>query len=227
MKRFGVVSGICISFLLGMALTAVAQDDHPSERPPNAPQEPRDNRGDQGRGQDQMHPQNNGQPQDQARPDDRHNQQPESGNRRDTTPQSEDRQRTGQQDQQSGDRHMQGRDTYDNGRSNQGRPEDRSQEDRAPAEARGREGHPEQERIPDQDFRAHYGREHRFRPGRMQVYEGHPRFSYGGHTFELAQAWPGDWSYDDDDCYVDYVDGGYWMFDERHPGMRVALILIG
>lgn len=245
MKRFAVVAGICASFLLGAALTALAQDEHQNDRQtndrqdntrqdnarpdnarPNTPQQDRhENR------QDQARPQEQARPQDQARPDDRQHQQPESGNRRETTPQSEGRQ---PQDQQSGDRHMQGRDTYDNGHSNQGRPEGQARgegqhrdEDQAHGQeqpgGRRDEG---QRRIEDSEFREHFGREHRFAPGRLREYQGRPSFGYGGYTFELVDGWPEGWSYDDDDCYVDYMDGSYWLFNDRHPGVRVALILI-
>ena len=218
MKRFAVVSGICLSFVLSGALSVVAQDEHPSERPPNAPQEPKETRPEpaqpQGRQQDQEHPQQ------QARPDDRRNQQPESGNRREMTPQSEQRQQTEQQDQQSGDRHMQGRETNENGRTYEGRPENGQQQ------AGGkREG--EQRRIPDQDFHAHFGREHHFAPRVLQPYQGKPSFNYGGYTFVLADAWPSQWMYDDDDYYIDYIDGEYWMYNVLYPGARVMVIIVG
>ena len=37
---------------------------------------------------------------------------------------------------------------------------------------------------------------------------GRPQFQYGGYSFVLADAWPADWSYDDD-CYIDYIDGEF------------------
>lgn len=221
MKRFTVVSGIVASFLLGAAFSAVAQDEHPSERPPNAPQEPRQSRPaaapqePERPQQEQARPEPQAHPQEQARPDDRRNQQPESGNRRDTTPRSEGRQ---PQDQQSGDRHMQGRETHDNGRTYEGRPENGQQQ--------GVKHEGEQRRIPDQDFRAHFGREHHFAPRVLQPYQGRPGFSYGGYTFVLVDAWPSEWVYDDDDYYIDYVDGDYWMYNVLYPGARVMVMIV-
>lgn len=29
-----------------------------------------------------------------------------------------------------------------------------------------------------------------------------------------------------DDCYVDYIDGEYFLFDLLHPGVRIALIVL-
>ena len=82
-------------------------------------------------------------------------------------------------------------------------------------------------RISDPDFRAHFGREHRFTPGRMQVYEGRPQFNYGGYVFELVEPWPVAWAYDDDDYYIDYIDDEYWLYSFDHPGVRLELIIIG
>ena len=214
MKRFTVISGILASFLLGAALCAVAQDEHPSERPPNAPQEPRQNRP-QAAPQEPARPPEQAHPQEQAKPDDRRNQEPESGNRKNTTPKSEGQER---QDQQSGDRHMQGRETHENGRTYEGRPENGQQ---AGVKHQG-----EQRRIPDQDFRAHFGREHHFAPRVLQPYQGRPGFAYGGYTFVLVDAWPSQWVYDDDDYYIDYIDGEYWMYNLLYPGARVELIIV-
>lgn len=214
MKRLATVTGICASFLLSAALTALAQDGHqderPADRPAAAPQQPR-----QDQRQEQARPEEPRQ-QEQARPEDRRNQEPESGNRKNTTPEKEQRQ---PQDQQSGDRHMQGRETHDNGRTYEGRRENGQQEgNRHAANAR---------RIPDQEFRAHFGREHRFAPGRMQEYEGRPSFSYGGYMFEVVDGWPMGWGYDDDDYYVDYMDGDYWLYNTLYPGVRVMVIILG
>ena len=52
-----------------------------------------------------------------------------------------------------------------------------------------------------------------------------PIVVYGGYQFQLVDAWPADWSYDDD-CYIDYVDDGYYLFDVMHPGMRIAVFVI-
>jgi len=80
-------------------------------------------------------------------------------------------------------------------------------------------------RIPEDRFRANFGRQHRFRIGRPTVVEGQPRFQYSGYWFEFEDPWPASWSYDDD-CYIDYVDDGYYLFDARYPGVRIAVIVI-
>lgn len=83
-----------------------------------------------------------------------------------------------------------------------------------------REGKPA--RIPEERFRASYGRQHVFHVNRVTVIEGTPRFVYGGYTFVLVEPWPAGWSYTDD-CYIDDVDGEYFLFDLLHPGVRIAI----
>jgi hypothetical protein len=80
-------------------------------------------------------------------------------------------------------------------------------------------------RIPDDHFRAHFGREHHFRVSRPVIIEGRPRFQYSGYWFEILDPWPVGWSYDDE-CYIDYVDDGYYLFDPRYPGVRAALVVV-
>lgn len=80
-------------------------------------------------------------------------------------------------------------------------------------------------RIPDDRFRAQFGREHHFAMHRPEVVSGRPQFQYGGYSFMLVDAWPPDWAYSDD-CYIDYVDGDYFLFDLRHPGVRLALTVV-
>jgi hypothetical protein len=82
-------------------------------------------------------------------------------------------------------------------------------------------------RLPDDQFRAHFGREHRFHVDRQRIVNvSQPVVVYGGYSFQLVDAWPSDWSYDDD-CYIDDVNGEYFLFDALHPGIRIAVFLIG
>jgi hypothetical protein len=79
--------------------------------------------------------------------------------------------------------------------------------------------------IPEQKFRAQFGREHHFAVQRPVIVEGSPGFFYGGYSFVLVDPWPVEWAYTDD-CYVDYVDGEYFLFDVFHPGVRIALFVV-
>ena len=196
MKRFAIVGGICTSFLLVAALTAVAQDEHKDERPNAAQQE----RQEQPRQQEQVKP---GDRPNQEKPsEDRNKQEPQSGDRRDKTPQSEGHQ---PQEPQNGNRHMQGQPANpEHGQAAQG----------------------QSRRIPDKDFHSHFGQSHHFAVGHLQTYQGRPSFAYSGYTFVLVQAWPAGWVYDDDNCYIDYIDGDYWLFNVLYPGVRVELFIV-
>ena len=79
--------------------------------------------------------------------------------------------------------------------------------------------------IPDERFHSQFGRAHTFPVQRTTVVEGQQGFVYGGYTFVLIDPWPADWAYTDD-CYIDYVDGDYFLFDLLHPGMRIALFVV-
>src|SRR6202521_5331750 len=80
-------------------------------------------------------------------------------------------------------------------------------------------------RIPDDKFRAQFGRQHTFKINRTTTAQGQPGFQYGGYTFAIVDVWPAEWVYTDD-CYVDYVDGEYFLFDLLHPGVGVAIIVV-
>jgi hypothetical protein len=79
--------------------------------------------------------------------------------------------------------------------------------------------------IPDDKFRGSFGREHHFAIHQATTVQGQPGFTYGGYSFILPDGWPAGWAYTDD-CYVDYIDGEYFLFDLLHPGVRVALIVV-
>jgi hypothetical protein len=75
-------------------------------------------------------------------------------------------------------------------------------------------------RQPDEKFRAQIGREHHFRVTRSED----RRVSYGGYYFTYSEAWPSDWDYNDD-VYIDYLDGQYYLIDPRHSGVRLLLVV--
>jgi hypothetical protein len=79
-------------------------------------------------------------------------------------------------------------------------------------------------RISDDHYRAHFGHDHSFRMIRPQRVEGYNRFQYSGYWFGFNQPWPVGWSYDDN-VYVEYVGGGYYLYNPRHSGIRITLNL--
>jgi len=79
--------------------------------------------------------------------------------------------------------------------------------------------------IPDDKFRASFGRQHTFVIGHPEIVGGQPRFQYGGYWFEIVDPWPVGWAYTDD-CYIDFIDGEYFIFDMLHPGVRIAVFVM-
>lgn len=80
-------------------------------------------------------------------------------------------------------------------------------------------------RIPDKDFKSHFGKQHTFVINRPTIVEGQPRFQYSGYWFVISDPWPAGWAYTDS-CYVDYIDGEYFLFDLAHPGVQIALVVV-
>jgi hypothetical protein len=80
-------------------------------------------------------------------------------------------------------------------------------------------------RIPDDRFRANFGHAHMFRINRPTIVGGASRFQYGGYWFGFGQPWPVGWYYTDD-VYVDYIDGGYFLYDPVHPGLRISINIL-
>jgi hypothetical protein len=77
-------------------------------------------------------------------------------------------------------------------------------------------------RIPDARFRSSFGREHEFRIYQPVYYGGYSQFQYSGYWFNFNDPWPSDWQHSDD-VYVDYYGNVYYLFNPRHPGVRIAI----
>jgi len=65
-----------------------------------------------------------------------------------------------------------------------------------------------------------FGQQHGFRVGRLPflVVGGFPRFQYEGYWFSVVDPYPPSWSnswYDTDDVYVAYLNGGYYLYNQR------------
>lgn len=150
-------------------------------------------------------------PQEQTRPEDRRDQ----ANRPQEQPRPEDRR----------DEHA-ARPQEQHRPEGQARPENRGDNRRVESNG-GRPGNGQRgQRIPEERFRASFGREHHFHVDRGHIVnQGQPEFVYSGYTFELSDPWPAEWSYDDD-CYVDYVDDNYYLYDVYHPGIRILVFVI-
>ncbi|HEY5282405.1 MAG TPA: hypothetical protein VIM14_06405 [Polyangia bacterium] len=78
-------------------------------------------------------------------------------------------------------------------------------------------------RISDNHYDARFGQEHSFHVNRRDY--DHRRFRYGGYAFGFIDPWPVNWGYSDD-VYVEYADGGYFMYNRFHPGVRISIDIL-
>jgi outer membrane biosynthesis protein TonB len=87
-------------------------------------------------------------------------------------------------------------------------------------EQQQRTDHDAGRRIPDDRFRASFGREHHFRVEHVD----NRRFHYGGYWFTFTDVWPVGWVYADD-FYIDFIDGQYYLIDLSHPGFQLLIVV--
>jgi hypothetical protein len=100
---------------------------------------------------------------------------------------------------------------------NQKKPEEKNAQEHSQPKA---EEHAHAGRIPDDRFKANFGREHSFR-----VSEGdyrNRRFQYGGYWFGFQSAWPSNWLYTQD-VYVIEINGVYYLCNASYPGVNLTL----
>ena len=83
-------------------------------------------------------------------------------------------------------------------------------------------------RIPEERYGQYFGPSHSFAIYTVPVvvYGGYPRFQYGGFWFNVVDPWPEYWAadwYDTDDVYILYTDDGYYLVNQRYPGVMLAV----
>jgi outer membrane biosynthesis protein TonB len=205
MKSFAIALMIC----LVPAASSFAQSQHEKDREKRQPPPP------------QQEPKRPDQPIDRERQPDR-DRPSQDREKQDREKQDRERQDKDRQERDKQERDRQNRERREPNRVQQGQTQSRDRQS-------GQQTGHGRRRIPDDRFRANFGREHRFhvRPqggGEVQRGEGQ-RFQYAGYWFEFVEPWPAAWSYDDD-CYIDYIDDDYYVFDEFHPGYRVLIIVV-
>jgi flagellar motor protein MotB len=83
-------------------------------------------------------------------------------------------------------------------------------------------------RIPDNRYNGYFGPNYGFviynQP--YMVVGGFPRFQYNGFWFSVVDPWPNTWAnnwYQTDDVYIVYQDNGYYMYNQRYPGIGIAI----
>jgi len=116
-----------------------------------------------------------------------------------------------QQKRQQQMEHQQARNQRPDQNHNQGRPE---------AANNGPSGNEGGHRIPEDRYRANFGRAHTFHVR----YDNNHRFQFGGFWFQYTDAWPSDWG-PDDDFYIVEIDGVDYLCDARFPDQRIVVII--
>jgi len=107
-------------------------------------------------------------------------------------------------------------------------PKPGQEEQRSPAHQGKISPHTKTAHIPDPQFKANFGQQHRFTVNRVitttTIVPRQTQFVFAGYTFVFLDPWPAGWLLTDD-CYIDFVDEEYFLFDVLHPGVRVALFV--
>ena len=76
-------------------------------------------------------------------------------------------------------------------------------------------------RIPEDRYKANFGREHTFHVNQSDYSNGR-RFAYGGYSFGFVDPWPSNWLYTQD-VYVVEINGMYYLCNPMYPGVNLAL----
>src|SRR5258708_5435249 len=243
-KSLRVINTAAVFLLLGWTVPVESRQDQ-QDKPKN-----QEKRQEQDKPSRQDQPQANRQ-QDQQRQQGRQQQDnsAKQGQQQGGRQQDRQRQQQQQQDNSSKKQQQQAGRQQDQQRQQRGQQDNRSAQQRGPAQQRqqqvawqGDRAHSWQSehrtwqqrggyngyRVPDDRFRGYYGQEHGFRIYSLPVMyvSGHRRFQYGGYWFGLVDPWPEYWSsdwYDSDDVYVDYYGDGYYLYNRRYPGDRIAI----
>jgi hypothetical protein len=199
MRAFRFLNLAILSILVASSAVLYAQDEKPQEDKPARQEEPKR--------------------QEDAKPASRQDEM-KPPKQQDAKPAQQDKQdKEGQKRDEKQPREQMNREQMNNGQMNNGRQETAPQQE-GHARPAGKGA-----RIPDEKFHAQFGRDHVFKVQRPVAVQGGQGFVYGGYSFVIVDAWPPDWAYTDD-CYVDYIDGEYFLFDMLHPGVRIALMVV-
>jgi hypothetical protein len=226
MKGIGIISTAALLLLLGIAASGYAEQEKQGEkqREPEKQAEPAK----QAKPEQQQHAQQPKQakPEQQARPakqvkpeQQQHVQQPKQAKpeqqqhaQQPKQAKPEQQARPAKQAKPEQQQHAQQPKQQDKNKQQQHARQQKQQVQPAGARGGGR--------IPDDRFRANFGREHTFRVSQAD-YRGH-RFHYGGYWFGFVDPWPSNWLYTQN-VYVVDLNGVYYLCNPMYPGVNIAL----
>jgi len=206
MKVLATVSAVTLLLIFGMAVPTLAQDDHRDESAKPAQHEAQAKPAKQQR---------------QAKPAKQSTQNRAAQHTQQAKPVKQQQAKPAQRQQQAKTTRPANRQQAAN-RQHQRSAADQQRQRSQPAlrlSARGNS------RIPDNDYRSHFGRGHEFRIGTPRLVGGYSRFQYGGYWFGFVDPWPANWYYTDE-VYVVYANGGYYLCNPSYPGTQVAISVV-
>jgi len=192
MKLVGIISTAVLSLTLGVTAPAYAQQE---QRDQQEEQKAKPAQQEEKRAQQE---QKKSQQEKPAKQEEKSAQQ-QNRNTKQEEKSAQQNDKNGKQEEKNAQQHTQ-----------QAKPEQQAQ--RAGGNGGGR--------IPDDRFRANFGREHRFRVSQGD-YSNH-RFQYGGYSFGFVDPWPSNWLYTQE-VFVVEIDGVYYLCNPMYPGMNITL----
>src|SRR5579864_1618958 len=194
MKVIGIIGTAALSLILGAAALAYAQQDQ--DKP--APQDEKAQKDKSAKQEDKN-----------AKQQDKNNTTQREKSARQQDNNSKQEEKNAQQDKNN----RQEKNDAQQNRNNKQDERNTQQAQRAGGNGRGR--------IPEDRFRANFGREHSFRVNQAD-YSRDRRFQYGGYSFVFVDEWPSNWLYAQD-VFVVEIDGVYYLCNPMYPGVNITL----
>ena len=216
MKLIGVLSTAVLSLTLGVAAPAFAQEQQQEEKAKPAKQEEKAKPAEQEKQKAQP----------AAKQEEKGAQQQQKNTKQEEEKSAQQQQQKNTKQEEKGAQQQQQKNTKQEEEKN---AQQQQQKNTKQEEKSAQQQHAQQEqragnkgggRIPDDRFKAHFGREHSFRVSQGDY--RNRRFRYGGYWFGFADPWPSNWLYTQD-VYVIEINGVYYLCNPMYPGVNIAL----
>jgi flagellar motor protein MotB len=204
MKAFGIITTAALTLILGVAAPLYAQEQHDEQK--DQKEEPAKPEEKKAQPETKKAEDKKAEEAKPAKQEDKNAQQQEKNNQ-------QEEKNVKQQDQNNKQEEKSAQQQNQNNKQEEKNSQQREQQARAGEQAK-------RGRIPDDRFRANFGREHTFRVTEGD-YRNH-RFAYGGYSFGFVGVWPSNWLYTQDVFVVD-IDGVYYLCNPTYPGVNLAL----
>ena len=191
MKRIGMIGTAVLSLALGVAAPAYAQEQHEQQEAQKARPAQQEEK----------------QAQPAAKQEERNAQQQDKNAK-------QEEKNTQQQDKNNKSAEKNAQQENKNNQQEERNAQQRTPQVKQPAQHAGG-------RIPDDRFKANFGRQHSFHVSQAEYSNGR-RFQYGGYSFGFVDAWPSNWLYTQDVNVIE-INGVYYLCNPMYPGVNIAL----